>query len=111
MDRVRNQRLDNLCEAISDDRKSMATARADEQGSIQAALREMKTKKIGAYKHAGIELAFVAGADKLRVRVTKDAEDSSQSLEGGEVEPPDAGEGDPETIETGSDEEIGRAHV
>jgi hypothetical protein len=104
MDRVRNGRLDNLCEAISEDRKSMAAARADEQGSIQAALREMKAKHLGAYKHAGVELAFVPGEDKLRVRLTKDAEDSSQAFEGNGDEAPDAGDGDQESIETGSDE-------
>lgn len=87
----------------------MAAARADEQGSIQAALREMKAKKVGAYKHAGIELAFVAGADKLRVRVTKDAEDSSQVLEGGgsgdDESNGDEGEGEGVSGDrTGSDE-------
>lgn len=90
MESVRNGRLDNLCEAIAEDRRTTSAARADEQGSIQSALREMKQKNIGAYKHAGVELSFVPGADKLRVRLTKDAEDSSASFEtsdaGGEAE-------------------------
>lgn len=55
----------------------MAHAKADEQGSIQGALQEMKKRGLVAYKHAGVELAFVPGADKLRVRLTKDASDSS----------------------------------
>jgi hypothetical protein len=99
MERVRNQRLDNLCEAIGEDRRTMASARADETGSVQAALREMKRKSIGAYKHAGIELAFVPGADKLRVRLTKDAEDSSQAFEASGDEAPEAGDGDAEGAE------------
>jgi hypothetical protein len=96
MGKVRNHRLDNLAEAIAEDRQRMASARADEQGSIQAALREMKAKKLGAYKHAGVEFAFVPGEDKLRVRLTKDAEDSSQAFEasgdGGEDEAPEGGD-------------------
>src|SRR4051812_6787161 len=63
MSKVRNQRLDNLCEAIAEDRRTMASARNDEQGSIQAALREMKGRKFSSYRHAGVELAFVAGQD------------------------------------------------
>lgn len=104
MERVRNQRLDNLCEAIAEDRGRLASAKADEVGSIQAALREMKQKGIGAYKHGGVELAFVPGADKLRVRLTKDAEDSSQAFEpsgdggddvpAGELAGDDSGDGD-----------------
>jgi hypothetical protein len=100
MGKVRNHRLDNLAEAIAEDRQRMASARADEQGSIQAALREMKAKKLGAYKHAGVEFAFVPGEDKLRVRLTKDAEDSSQAFEAsGDDEAPDAGDGDAEGAE------------
>lgn len=79
----------------------MAAAKADERGSIQAALREMKSKRLGAYKHAGVELSFVAGEDKLRVRLTNDNEDSAATLEGGEGdEAPEAGEGEAEAPET-----------
>lgn len=58
----------------------MASARNDEQGSIQAALREMKGRKFSSYRHAGVELAFVAGQDKLRVRITKDATDAAAGV-------------------------------
>lgn len=85
---MRNGRLDNFCESIGEDRKRIAQLKADEQGSIQGALKEMKAKNVGAYKHAGVELAFVPGADKLRVRLTNDDSDSAAGL------PSDAGEGD-----------------
>jgi len=80
MNKVRSQRLDNYCEAISEDRKKIADLRADEQGSIQGALKEMKAKRLGSYTHAGVELAFVPGADKLRVRLTKEQSDASMGM-------------------------------
>jgi hypothetical protein len=95
LNKVRSQRLDNLCEAIAEDRAKMAQARADEQASIQGALKEMKGKGLVGYKHAGVELAFVPGADKLRVRLTKDASDDATAGEGVEVEPEAAEDADP----------------
>lgn len=98
MEHVRNVRLDNYCESIAEDRATMASARADEQGSIQGALKEMKAKAVNSYKHAGVELAFVAGADKLRVRVTKDNSDASTGSEsGGETDDADMGD-EPNTV-------------
>lgn len=72
MEKVTDQRLNNLCEAIAEDRKNAAHAHADEVGSTQAALKRMRERGWSIYKHAGVELVFVPGADKLRVRVTKD---------------------------------------
>jgi hypothetical protein len=95
MNKVRSQRLDNLCEAIAEDRAKMAEARTDEQASIQGSLKEMKAKGLLGYKHAGVELAFVPGADKLRVRLTKDASDDATAGDGGEVEPEAAEDADP----------------
>lgn len=91
MAQVRNGRLDNLCEAIGEDRRTMASASADEQGSIQAALREMSSKGLSTYKHAGVELAFVPGKDKLRVRLTKDNSDSSTKVDASDEEPESVG--------------------
>lgn len=76
MDQVRNTRLDNLCEGMAEHRRVMNAARTDEQGDIVAALQEMQRKKIGVYRHAGIELARVPGAEKLRVRLTKEEGDA-----------------------------------
>ena len=90
MSQVRVGQLDSYCEAIAEDREALASARADEQSSLQGALRVMKAKKIAVYKHARVELAFVPGADKIRARVTKDNEDSSADL------PSDAGRDDRE---------------
>lgn len=73
----------------------MNRARTDEQADIQAALTEMVAKGVPVYRHAKIELVRVPGAEKLRVRVTKEEGDAgAEDLEppGGE-EP--AGEGEP----------------
>lgn len=71
MEQVRNKRLDNLCEALGEVREQMAQQRADESGSMQAALAEMRAKNLTTYRHAGVELARVPGEEKLRVRTSK----------------------------------------
>lgn len=79
MEQVRSTRLDNLCESIGDERASMNKAKQEETGLIQAALQEMQRKGITVYRHAKIELARVPGAEKLRVRVTKEEGDAGSS--------------------------------
>lgn len=91
MSRVRNRKLDNICEAIGDERERMNKAKQEESGLIQGALQIMQRERLTVYRHARIELARVPGAEKLRVRLTKE--------EG------DAGDGDLETGET--DDESG----
>lgn len=76
MDQVRNTRLDNLCEGMAESRRAMAQARTTENGDIVAALQEMQRKQVSVYRHAGIELARVPGAEKLRVRLTKEEGDA-----------------------------------
>lgn len=91
MEHVRDQVLDNYCEAIAQDRETMAQAKSDEQGSIQGALARMKAKKYPSYQHARVELSFVAGADKLRVRLTKDHTDAGVPSDAGEASGDGAG--------------------
>lgn len=76
MEQVRDQRLDNLCEGMAEHRRVMNAARVEEQGDITAALQHMVKKGISVYKHGGIELARVPGAERLRVRVTKEQGDA-----------------------------------
>jgi hypothetical protein len=86
MDQVRNGRLDGLCEGIAEQRRVMNQARQDEQADITAALPEMQRKGITAYKHGGVELVRVPGAEKLRVRLTKEQGDADgDDLEGAEA--------------------------
>lgn len=85
MEGVRSKRLDNLCESIGEHREKMNAARTEEQSDIVAALQEMQKKKISVYKHGGVELARVPGAEKLRVRLTKEQGDADvDDLEDGE---------------------------
>lgn len=92
MGQVRSTRLDNLCEAINEDRQAMNAAKGSEAGNIQAALREMQraTDKHPngrmVYKHGGVELARVPGADKLRVRLSKDDGDADETTLAGRDE-------------------------
>ncbi len=72
MEHVRYQDLDAYCEGISDARAKKNEAVADEKGYTTGALASMQKRGCSVYKHAGIELLFVPGDAKLRVRVTKD---------------------------------------
>jgi hypothetical protein len=106
MERVRNKRLDNICEAIGDERDRKNKAQTEENSLIGTALQEMQRAKIQVYKHAGVELARVPGAEKLRVRLTKDHGDADASdLEPGE-EGIDDGEEEAEADADAQDEQV-----
>jgi hypothetical protein len=57
----------------------MNTAKLDEQSAIADSLGEMQRSSVTVYKHAGVELARVPGAEKLRVRLSKDDGDADVS--------------------------------
>ena len=81
---VRSQKLDAICESIGDEREAMNKARTETQVLIAAALDVMTKKNLTVYRHDKIELARIPGADKLRVRVTKeegDADDTDNDAE------------------------------
>jgi len=79
MEQVRSKALDNLCEGLADVRASMNSAKQEETGLIQSALQTMVRRNVQVYKHGGIELARVPGAEKLRVRVIKEQGDADAS--------------------------------
>ena len=79
MEQVRSRKLDNLCEAIGDEREMKNKADTEEKGLLQSALREMQSRNVHIYKHGGVELARVPGSEKLRVRLTKDEGDADVS--------------------------------
>jgi len=70
----------------------MNAAKLEEQGLISSALQAMQKDGRSVYRHARIELARVPGAEKLRVRLTKEEGDAGAE----DLEPPD-GEGEEET--------------
>lgn len=91
LEQVRDRRLDNLCESMAEHRRAMNAARTEEVTDIAAALQHMVKKGISVYKHGGIELARVPGAERLRVRLTKEQGDAdADDLETGD----DAGGGE-----------------
>lgn len=93
MEQKRNVRLDNYCEAIAEHRSAKNAALLAEHQEEAGALQEMQRGNVVVYKHAGVELARVPGAEKLRVRLVKGEGDAdSGDLETGETEGGDAGE-------------------
>lgn len=79
MEQVRNRRLDNICEGIAQERSIMNAASVEEKSLIATALQVMQDDKRTIYKHSGVELVRVPGADKLRVKLTKDSGDAEVS--------------------------------
>lgn len=82
-------RLDRLCESIGEGREAINKLRGEEKGDKQGALREMHSRSVVAYRHAGVELVRVPGEETLRVRTTKeDASEITEETEAssGEVE-------------------------
>lgn len=82
MEQVRDAVLDRLCEGIGECRDQMNQAKRDESSLDASALQRMSrsSEKFPngrtVYRHAGVELARIPGADKLRVRVTKEKGDA-----------------------------------
>lgn len=105
MEAVRSGKLDNICEGIAEERSVINAAQTEEKSLISTALQVMQQQGITVYKHGGIELVRVPGADKLRVRQTKDHGDASvaggteatTNVTGKEVNPPDAGAAVPDS--------------
>jgi hypothetical protein len=74
---ARSQKLDNLCEAIGEQRDAKNEATVQEDSLTASALQEMQKRKLQVYKHAGLELARVPGSERLRVRRVKDTGDAA----------------------------------
>jgi len=71
MTQPQNVRLNLICEGLSEQRDVINNAKREEKSSKAAALQEMTNRNYSVYKHAGIELSLVPGADTLRVHVIK----------------------------------------
>jgi hypothetical protein len=76
MGQVRNSKLDNICEGIAEERAASNAANQEEKQLTSTALQVMQASKVTAYRHAGVELSRVPGAEKLRVRLTKETGDA-----------------------------------
>lgn len=85
LEQTRNGKLDNLCEGIAEVRTTMNAAKQEEKTFIVAALQAMVTKGVQVYRHGGVELARVPGAERLRVRLTKEEGDADEA----DLDPPD----------------------
>jgi len=96
MEQVTNRILNNACETIAEGRGFLSRGRDLEKEGMGIALQEMQRRGITGYRHDGVELAFVPGVDKLRVRMTEDAEHATGAVpqESGGPEPSDLSEGD-----------------
>ena len=88
MEQVRRGALDNICEGIHDCRQQKNAALVEEGRLDVSALQFMVREQIVVYRHAGIELARIPGAEKLRVRVTKETGDAAA----GDLEKPSPAE-------------------
>lgn len=104
MGKVRSQVLDNLCEGIADCRAAINASTGEESGLIQSAHQLMQKRNIATYRHARVELSRVPGAEKLRVRMTKEDGDSA-TTQGQEQQGPDADESNTDVSESEGEEQ------
>ena len=89
IDLLRARKLDNLCEAIAECRAQKNAAVTEEKSLDVTALRVMVETGIAVYRHGGVELARIPGAEKLRVRMTtEEGEAGAEDLEPPEPEQP-----------------------
>jgi hypothetical protein len=85
---VRFEKLDAICEGIGDERETMNRAKEEEAALVTAALQLMTKRGITVYRHATIELARIPGADRLRIRVTKEpghADETDRTKDSGDA--------------------------
>lgn len=90
--------MDAILERIGDARAAGNEAKQNEREAVSDALAHMVRNGYNVRKHAGVEVSRVPGAEKLRVRLTKETGDADES----DYEPAageDAG-GEAEQLET-----------
>lgn len=78
LERIRSRKLDNLCEGIAECREQKNIAVKEETSLDLSALQVMVKEGIHVYRHRGVELARIPGAEKLRVRITKEEGDAGE---------------------------------
>lgn len=84
---VRSGKLDNLCEGIGDERAKKNAAVLEEEKLKASALQVMVAERLTVYRHAKVELCRIPGAEKLRVRLTKEEGDAgAEDLEVADVD-------------------------
>src|SRR5262245_56596823 len=66
---MRSKRLDLLCEELGDIRDKKNKLARDEKEAISSSLAEMQRVGTHSYKHDGIVMSRLPGAEKLTVRV------------------------------------------
>lgn len=71
--------MDAILERIGDARDKGNAAKGEEKEAISDALQHMVRHGYNVRKHAGVEVARVPGAEKLRVRLTKDHGDADEA--------------------------------
>jgi len=100
MAQVRSKRLDNLCEGIAECRETKNGAVLEEKSLEESALQTMVRENKAVYRHGGVELARIPGAERLRVRLTKETGDADASdLQEAEADVTEAMAGGGETSE------------
>lgn len=84
---VRHADLDRLCRAIGDNRDEINQFKGEGKSLETSALKAMRVHGVTHYKGAGVLLSIIPGDEKLLVK-----KDRSGGSDGGQVDPPAAGE-------------------
>lgn len=79
------QALRNVCETLHEIREKKNALVLEEKAEIGRGMKLMRAAEREIVKWSGIELVFVKGDDKLRVRVIKDGGDGDDDGEQGDL--------------------------
>lgn len=85
MEQVRIVALERCCRSIAECRATKNAATAEEKGLTQQALRELVKHDRGSYRAHGVELLYVPGDAKVRVRLV-DSDEAAEDGDGGPTE-------------------------
>lgn len=102
MAQVRDAKLDEICESIGDGLDQINQGTEDVNDGKSAALARLHARGLQAYRHAGVRVTLVPGAEKVSVKREKDRE-VNVSVGAGEVNDGGA-EGEGEGEETPASE-------
>lgn len=91
MSQIRDAKMDEICESIGEglDGINQSTDQVDEGKS--AAMQRLHAKGLSSYRHAGVRVSLIPGADKISVKREKDREINVATVAGETVQ--SSGEG------------------
>lgn len=101
MAQVRDAKLDTICEDIGEGLDQIEAGTAQVNDGKAAAATRLHTRGLSGYRHAGVRLALVPGAEKVSARREKDVTVTMAERQG----PVERAEPEPDEVDLGNEEQ------